>query len=357
VAKAFPDGRPAVIRALNRAVTMPTTWGGAETVAASAQRSSFAGLELSGRNVILDGLELLAKSGPTRHSNAGRQLWRNCYVNGVDGAESTQILLDIDESTGHTIGIRDCYFHKPRAAGAGTGDYGLRIHETHAVWVLRCLWDGAWVHGTSWKNRSSGGVLDCFFRACGSLDMDVGQSPDWTSAGSSVAEENSCTTILIRRNRFAGAALKRNGAPYCGLRVKNVDTCEITDNVFLGSLEIPIHVNYVPKAGGQNLSGTHQTTEINNLGPPRPDQLTIDRNSFAGGKVVLNCRGRAAEVIRFRDNTGTVASAQFGRFNPENITSEAGIPMDPAQIDLDAYPTMVISGNAFPVTRSTTLLG
>jgi hypothetical protein len=216
--------------------------------------------------------------------------------------------------------------------------------------VIRCLWDGAWVHGLSWKDRSSGGVYDCFFRACGSLDMDVGQSGDWTLPGRPPVK-NSCTKVVIRRNRFAGAARKRNPAPYTGIRVKNVLECEIRGNEFLGSLEVPIHVNYVPRKGGMFFG---RPDIVINMLPPFIEKLAILRNRFDGGRVIVNGRGRGEqELVEIKGNRGRVDWVRHGPFNRENIDEDR---FEWPQFDR-GHPKLVAEDNDFPVEHSDVLLG
>jgi hypothetical protein len=347
ITKTFPERGPAVIKALHRAVTMPTDWGGREEVAPPERHCRFARLQTTGRNLILDGMACSGHCGPRRHTTSGQQLWRNFLV-----TDRGQFLTDIDRDTGHTIGCMEFFFSKDREAGAGSGDYALRIHETHDMHVVRCLWDGAWVHGLSWKNRSSGGVYDCFFRACGALDMDVGQSGDWTLPGRpDVPVTNSCSKVVIRRNRFAGAARKRNPAPYTGIRVKNVLECEIRGNEFLGSLEVPIHVNYVPRKGGMFFG---RPNIVINMLPPFIEKLAILRNRFDGGRVIVNGRGRGEqELVEIKGSRGRVDWVRHGPFNRENIDEDR---FEWPQFDR-GHPKLVAEDNDFPVERSDVLLG
>jgi hypothetical protein len=287
----FP-GDPAIIRAQNRAFTPPgTLWVGDETVATAGQRAIFGGFSPGPGNLILDGL--YCTNGNTNPGS--RQLWRFCHF------FETQFLMNTGNNT--LLGVDRCFVNRPRT-GTPQADYGLRIHTCTNFWMTRCLVDGgSWNHATSIKNRVTGGVLDCFFRAGGSTPIDIAQSGDYQQISTGRNIENSSPSIVCRRCIFQAAGQQANNNPYRGIRSKNADILEITDCEFRNGLAGPIDVRYIPPSrDGDFFGSTDHRVRILGAGPQR---VLIAGNSFAGGVCEVYSRGRGADEVHIiRDNTG-----------------------------------------------------
>ena len=365
----FNVNNPAVIEAEHHAVTIPATWpqtAQSETYCPTIERAHFTSLTVRGIGLIIRGIHCnTARLGDTTDGVSKWVLWRNCHFDwlGLSETGAPTHLFTI-QCNGNGVprfwGVQECAGMRGGTTGPKTGhpDYWIAIFRTKDVYIDRCVTEGAYNHGISAKEKVSLKVVDTYFRATGNSCAEAGQSMEHTVAATGAFSEFTCDSVEFLRCRFLFGNLETGQGADC-LRIKNVVATIIDSCVFVGNFSSAIFVNLFGPVGGEGIDGNFSSHKILNRKSPNPLTVEIKNCSFLNNNdLILNCRGGTNETITVTNCTGTPSRAKYGRFNPMGydppISGQA--EMHYADFNLNAYPTIVQSGNTFTVTQSTTLI-
>ncbi|MEO1016383.1 MAG: right-handed parallel beta-helix repeat-containing protein [Pseudomonadota bacterium] len=187
---------------------------------------------------------------------------------------------------------------------AKNADYGIRVHRSNNVKILDNVFEGAFNHAVSAKDKVFGmDIRGNRFTDCGRLCVEASQTVDGT-----MSKDDTSDNIRVESNEFIGKSLGAkpsfNGL---GIRLGNAVNVYVRNNKFTGNWRLPVFSDF-------GSVGADNNSRLGVFGSKHPTRAHIEGNVFNGGTIALNGRGRVDDTMFVSGNKGN-ASCKAGNLS------------------------------------------